>query len=119
MRAAAKVAGIGVVSGGIRGVTAMPPAEQSVRNASRPVSAILSSSSAEAVKASSVDGSASHNPAVWDDWEFAEGKEELSMASGEPKPRVVFGGAPSFQEAKEATAELKDALEKYNFDKKF
>lgn len=95
----------------------MPPAEQSVRNASRPVSAILSTSSSEAVKAGSVDASPAHNPAAWDDWEFAG--EELSMASGEPKPRVVFGGAPSFQEAKEATTELKDAVEKYNFDKKF
>ncbi|RCU22150.1 hypothetical protein DVA69_20505, partial [Acinetobacter baumannii] len=31
---------------------------------------------------------------------------------GEPMPRVVFDAAPSFKEAKEATAELKDALDK-------
>jgi hypothetical protein len=117
VRAAAKVTGFGITSGGIRGVPAMPPAEQSVRNASRPVSAILSTSSSEPVKAGSIDASAAHISAAWDDWEFAG--EELSMASEEPKPRVVFGGAPSFQEAKEATIELKDALEKYNFDKKF
>lgn len=110
VRAATKVAGIGVLNGGIRGVTAMPPAEQSVRNASRPVSAILSASSSEGVKAGSVDASAAHVPAVWDDWDFAE--EELVMASEEPKPRIVFGSVPSLQEAKEATTELKDALEK-------
>jgi len=32
--------------------------------------------------------------------------------SGEPMPRLVFGGAPTLQEAKEATDELKDVLEK-------
>ena len=38
------------------------------------------------------------------------------MEAGEPMPRLVFGSVPSFQEAKDATAELKDALDKYNFD---
>jgi hypothetical protein len=114
VRAVAKMTGVGVMNGGVRGVTAMPPAEQSVRNASSPVSAILSASSSEGVKAGFVDASAAHVSAVWDDWDFAE--EELLMASEEPKPRIVFGGVPSIQEAKEATTELKDAVEKYNFD---
>uniref|UniRef100_A0A2N9HLC1 Uncharacterized protein n=1 Tax=Fagus sylvatica TaxID=28930 RepID=A0A2N9HLC1_FAGSY len=34
------------------------------------------------------------------------------MEAKEPMPRLVFGGVPSFQEAKDATAELKDALDK-------
>uniref|UniRef100_A0A2N9HKM7 Uncharacterized protein n=1 Tax=Fagus sylvatica TaxID=28930 RepID=A0A2N9HKM7_FAGSY len=34
------------------------------------------------------------------------------MEAGEPMPRLVFGGVPSFQEAKDAIAELKDALDK-------
>uniref|UniRef100_A0A2P2K2S6 Uncharacterized protein LOC105142358 isoform X3 n=1 Tax=Rhizophora mucronata TaxID=61149 RepID=A0A2P2K2S6_RHIMU len=40
--------------------------------------------------------------------EFA-GVEEERMV-----PRLVFGGAPSLQEAKDATNELKDALDKYS-----
>ncbi|KAF5461042.1 hypothetical protein F2P56_020869 [Juglans regia] len=85
VRAAAKMSGIGVLNGGIRRLPVMPPAEHSVRNATRPVSAILSSSSAS-----------SKTPST----------EVSSM------PRVVFEGVPSFQEAKEATADLKDVLEK-------
>ncbi|VVB01183.1 unnamed protein product [Arabis nemorensis] len=41
-----------------------------------------------------------HRP-VWDDWEFAE---------EEPIPRVVFSKPPSLQEAKEATENLKEAI---------
>ncbi|KAG6634528.1 hypothetical protein I3843_12G123700 [Carya illinoinensis] len=109
VRAAAKVSGIGVFNGGIRGVPVMPPAEHSVRNATRPVSAILSSSSASSKTPSAEVSSIT---AAWDDWEFADSVEELKIEAGEPMPRVVFRGVPSFQEAKEATAELKDALDK-------
>uniref|UniRef100_A0A2N9I741 Uncharacterized protein n=1 Tax=Fagus sylvatica TaxID=28930 RepID=A0A2N9I741_FAGSY len=38
------------------------------------------------------------------------------MEAREPMPGLVFGVMPSFQEAKDATAELKDALDKYNFE---
>lgn len=116
MRAAAsKVAGIGAgaVHGGLRGATAVPPVEQSVRRPSMvPVSAILTSSKATSTTA---DVATIQRPA-WeiDDWEFAgPGEDELVMTGGEPLPRVVFTGVPSFQEAKEATVELKDALDKY------
>ncbi|PON55783.1 hypothetical protein PanWU01x14_185920 [Parasponia andersonii] len=116
MRAASKVAGgigAGVVHGGLRGATAVPPVEQSVRKPSMPVSAILTSSSLQTAKATGADGVAIQRP-VWDmdDWEFAGGEDELVMAAGEPLPRVVFAGVPSFNEAKEATIELKDALDK-------
>lgn len=109
MRAAAKVAGVGVVSHGLRGMPSVPPSEQSVRNASRPVSAILSAKSASGDAAAPIQMPV---PAAWDDWEFADGEEALVMEAGEPMPRLVFGGVPSFEEAKEATTELKDALDK-------
>ncbi|CAK7338315.1 unnamed protein product [Dovyalis caffra] len=112
MRAAAKVAGVGVVNSGIRGgISFVPPSgEQSVRNASRPVSAIISS------KASGGGVTETVQRPAWelDEWEFAGGvEEEMFVDSGEPAARVVFGGAPpSLQEAKAATCELKDALQK-------
>lgn len=109
MRAAAKVAGVGVVSHGLRGMPSVPPSEQSVRNASRPVSTILSAKSASGDSAAPIQMPV---PAAWDDWEFADGEEALVMEAGEPMPRLVFGGVPSFEEAKEATTELKDALDK-------
>ncbi|KAL3612568.1 hypothetical protein D5086_003588 [Populus alba] len=112
MRAAAKVAGIGGVNSGIRGgISCVPPsAEQSVRNASRPVSAIISSTLSGGEVAATVQ-----RPS-WelDEWEFAGGvEEETVMHSAEPVARVVFGGAPpSLQEAEAATFELKDAFQK-------
>ena len=104
MRAAAKVAGIGVANAGIRrGISGgTPPVEQSMRNASSPVSAIMSS------KASGGEVAAGMQMPAWevDEWELAGGVEEEMV-------RVVFRGAPpSLQEAKAATCELKDALQK-------
>lgn len=112
MRTAAKVAGIGVLNGGLRGMPTTPAAEQSVRSATRPVSAIMSSSAAAAPKTASASADVSPMPVAWDDWEFADG--ELTIASGEPMSRVVFGGVPTFQEAMEATTELKDAIDMYD-----
>ncbi|CAN1347459.1 hypothetical protein LINPERPRIM_LOCUS41114 [Linum perenne] len=110
MRTAAKVAGIGVVNSGFRGaVSGLQPAEHSVRNASRPVSAVISSSS------STSSGTGVVQRPVWelDEWELAGGEEEelMLLESAEPKPRLVFGPPPTHQEAKEATSELKEALE--------
>ncbi|TKY49003.1 hypothetical protein E2542_SST26427 [Spatholobus suberectus] len=50
-----------------------------------------------------------HAAASWDvdDWEVADGSEV-----DEAMPRVVLGGVPTFQEAKEATTELKHAIDK-------
>ncbi|PHT68062.1 hypothetical protein T459_27549 [Capsicum annuum] len=53
--------------------------------------------------------------AEFNDWEMVGGEEEMMVSVGEPLPRVVFGGAPSLQQATEATADLKHALEKYRF----
>ncbi|KAI8557673.1 hypothetical protein RHMOL_Rhmol04G0028100 [Rhododendron molle] len=119
MRAAAKVAGIRAANGARRGAG----------EGLRPASAIASSSSSEEVKSvggvftaslgtnNAIDAAAAVQRPCWelDDWEFAGGAEDDvgSMKSyTEPMPRLVFGGAPTLQEAKEATDELKDALSK-------
>ncbi|MBA0874212.1 hypothetical protein Goshw_013560 [Gossypium schwendimanii] len=122
MRAAAKVAGAGIVNTGLRGGVQVAPssAEYSVTRvaASRSASSGISVSG---VGASSVaDMTASPNQMMsWemvDDWEFAGGiEEEVPTAisgGGEPMPRVLFGGAPTLEEAKEAASDLKDALDK-------
>lgn len=49
-----------------------------------------------------------------DDWEFAGGEEEL-LDSLRPAPRLVFGPVPTLEEAKDATADLKDAVERVYF----
>ncbi|OVA15366.1 hypothetical protein BVC80_1555g11 [Macleaya cordata] len=125
MRAVGKVAGFSL----IRGPTSFPlPAEQSVagvaRKASRPIPSILSSPLIEDGK--SAVALASQNAGIhvgesvqrpcWelDDWEFAGDEEEEFLLDSihHSMPRVVFGGVPTYEEAKEATSDLKEALEK-------
>ncbi|XP_024018703.1 uncharacterized protein LOC21403998 [Morus notabilis] len=113
MRAAtaSKVAGVsgGVILRGLRGSPAVPPVEQALRKSAMPASAILSSSSSSsAARATVSDVPPIQMPA----WEMDGWEDDLVMTDGEPLPRVVFAGAPSFDEAKEATIELKDALDK-------
>lgn len=122
MRAAAKVAGAGTVNTGLRGGVQVAPssAEYSVMR----VAASRSASSGISVSGGGVssvsDMTASPNQMMsWemvDDWEFAGGiEEEVPTAisgGGEPMPRVLFGGAPTLEEAKEAASDLKDALDK-------
>ncbi|XP_031106496.1 uncharacterized protein LOC116011117 [Ipomoea triloba] len=127
MRAAAvaKAAGITVANSGFRGIASEHPVSSAARKVVLPVSVSgISSSSSEHLKSSAVSASQSTAvdgaPVQWpcrelDGWEFAGGDEEEMVAAGEPLPRLVFGGAPSLQEAKEATFDLKDALHKvYN-----
>ncbi|KAK5772544.1 hypothetical protein PVK06_048833 [Gossypium arboreum] len=122
MRPAAKVAGAGTVNTGLRGGVQVAPssAEYSVMR----VAASRSASSGISVSGGGVssvsDMTASPNQMMsWemvDDWEFAGGiEEEVPTAisgGGEPMPRVLFGGAPTLEEAKEAASDLKDALDK-------
>lgn len=114
MRTAAKVAGIGsVMQGGIRGSPAVPSSGKSMRTASIPVAAGVSAQSLKGSDAGVIEKQ--RVEATVDDfvdWQVVGGEDELVMSAGEPMPRVVFGAAPSFKEAKEATAELKDALDK-------
>ncbi|PHT83638.1 hypothetical protein T459_12081 [Capsicum annuum] len=44
--------------------------------------------------------------AEFDDWEMAGGEEEIMVSVGKPLSKVVFSGAPSLQEATEATSDL-------------
>ncbi|XWS51968.1 hypothetical protein CRYUN_Cryun11dG0027200 [Craigia yunnanensis] len=127
MKAATKVPGVGIVNTSFRsGVQVTPPsAEHSVMRVAASRSASYSGISFSSGGVSSVaDKTASTNHKVsWemvDDWEFAGGvEEEVAMVGssavsdrGEPMARVLFGGVPSLDEAKEATADLKDALDK-------
>ncbi|XP_019194077.1 PREDICTED: uncharacterized protein LOC109188043 [Ipomoea nil] len=126
MRAAAvaKAAGITVANSGFRGIASEHPVSSAARKVVRPVSVSGISSSSDHLKSSAVSASQSTAvdgaPVQWpcrelDGWEFAGGDEEEMVAAGEPLPRLIFGGAPSLQEAKEATFDLKDALHKvYN-----
>lgn len=109
MRAAAKIAGIGVVNHGLRGgIHVPPPAEQSIlRGVKRPVSSIAASQTAE------VAPFQKESAETMDDWEFAGGIEEEVVGGGEPIGRIVFGGLPTKEEAKQATDDLKDALESF------
>lgn len=113
MRAAAKVAGIGIATGLRGGATVEFPASL-VSKAVRPASAGIVSSSLEQAGGLTVE------PAVqtvaWDvnDWDFAGDVDDglIMDRIDAGNLRVVFGSVPSLQEAKDATSELKDALEK-------
>ncbi|KAI3810000.1 hypothetical protein L1987_19605 [Smallanthus sonchifolius] len=110
MRAAAKVAGIGILNGSLRG------GENPVVSAARSVASVVSSSASDDLKLSIARDDRYANSSVEkaydDDWELAGVEDELFMEAGEPMPRLVFGGAPSIQEAKQATSDLNYALEK-------
>ncbi|CAJ1978672.1 unnamed protein product [Sphenostylis stenocarpa] len=100
MRTAAKIAGIGVSRSGLRGSTAALPTEQSVRNASRSSSvAGVSSQGAKTAEVAPLQASV-----PWDDWDLAD-DGDLDV------PRMVFGSSPTFEEAEEATTELKHAID--------
>ncbi|XP_021725980.1 uncharacterized protein LOC110693165 [Chenopodium quinoa] len=109
MRAAAKVAGIGVMTGGFRAsAAAETQVNLAARKSVRPVSSGLSSSTGGLTVEETVQ------KPVWeiDDWEFAGGEDEFvvdRVDSGQP--RLVFGPVPTIEETKEATSELKDALD--------
>ncbi|KGN57942.1 uncharacterized protein LOC101218021 [Cucumis sativus] len=117
VRAATKMAGAGAgaVNAGLRGSSAVPQFGQLLRTASKPSSVYLGSSSpvppSKATPGAEVD--VVHKP-TWefDDWEFANFENDMGMDSVGFKPRIVFGAVPSFEEAKEATTEVKEALDK-------
>ncbi|KAK6946821.1 hypothetical protein RJ641_000294 [Dillenia turbinata] len=121
MRAAAKSAGVGVVHSAMRSMPSVPKAEHSVSAASRSVSRSISAVAATAdgkpgvVLSVNTASSATLQKPSWevDDWDFVNGEEDrMVLKTAESMPRLVFGGVPSLDEAKEATFELKEALEK-------
>ncbi|KAK6154375.1 hypothetical protein DH2020_008623 [Rehmannia glutinosa] len=112
IRAATKVAGIAAATGGLRGIAAEHfPVSSAARKAA---SACPSAATTEDVKlvASKLGAGVQRLCLGIDDWVFAGGEGDEVLSAAEPMPRVVFGGAPSLQEAKEATSELTVALEK-------
>ncbi|KAJ0733782.1 hypothetical protein HanPI659440_Chr11g0412311 [Helianthus annuus] len=117
MRAAAKVAGISVLNGSLRGGES--PVVSAARQAKRSVASVVSSCSSDDLKLSvGCNNDCNNNKSLLaekacdEDWEFACVEDELFMEAGEPVPRVVFGGAPTVQEARQATSDLNYALEK-------
>ncbi|CAI9754997.1 unnamed protein product [Fraxinus pennsylvanica] len=116
MKAAAKVVGFTVGTGGPRGVTAVEnyPFSFSARKvaSSYPVSARVSLEDDVKLKASQTQADVQRPCSELDDWEVAGGEEDLMVSAGETMPRVVFGGPPTLQEAKEATSELTVAIKK-------
>ncbi|PHT34109.1 hypothetical protein CQW23_25909 [Capsicum baccatum] len=127
MKAAAKAVGVTVANSGFHFITVEHPVYTATRNVVRPVSFSTISLSLEDVKSgfvTTVNGGGGEGlsdvssmqkvAAEFNDWEMVGGEEEMMVSVGEPLPRVVFGGAPSLQEATEATADLKHALEKHS-----
>ncbi|TXG67300.1 hypothetical protein EZV62_008575 [Acer yangbiense] len=109
MRAAGKLTGMGVFNGGLRGgISAAQPAEQALRNVSRPAAAVVSTDT------SSVADVAAIQKASWEaNWDFAAVEEDLRVKSSPgPIARVVFDVPPTLQEAKDAMADLKEAIVK-------
>ncbi|VFQ91821.1 unnamed protein product [Cuscuta campestris] len=108
IKAAAKLAGIGVANSAYyRSFTPDHPVCAAARKVARPVSIFAGSDDGKGLplSVSAVDGAAVQNPCSdFDEWEFPEVEDG-------PPPRVIFAGAPTLQEAKEATSDLKEAIE--------
>ncbi|KAK0600146.1 hypothetical protein LWI29_012084 [Acer saccharum] len=86
IRAAGKLTGMGVFNGGLRGGIS---AEQALRNVSLPAAAVVSTTTSSGADVAAIQ-----------------------KASPEPISRVVFDVPPTLQEAKDATADRKEALDK-------
>ncbi|TXG67302.1 hypothetical protein EZV62_008577 [Acer yangbiense] len=86
IRAAGKLTGMGVFNGGLRGGIS---AEQALRNVSRPAAAVVSTTTSSGADVAAIQ-----------------------KASPEPIARVVFDVPPTLHEAKDATADPKEAVDK-------
>lgn len=107
MRAAGKLAG--VVNSSFRGGIPAVPLPEHLSTKARPIAGALSDAPIDI--SSSCSSTVNKSCLESDDWEFAEG--EVMSDVDEPVARVVFGGAPTLQEAKDATLELRTALDQY------
>lgn len=114
LRAAVKATGFGLINSSLRsGVVSEAPISAATRAVSRPISAIaVKSSDSVAIDTLSHER---HRLGAIDDWEFAEIDEEKKIPAADPIPKNVFDTPPTIEEAKTATGELKDALEKYDY----
>ncbi|KAI4340068.1 hypothetical protein MLD38_024941 [Melastoma candidum] len=111
--AAAKVAGIGSGNAGLRGLPPSAAARSLVCNAVARPSAALSAHGGVEDSLASSPAAVQWNQRNIDDWEEVVDVVEGGRAPGKPMPRVIFAGAPSLEEAKAATNELKDAIDQY------
>ncbi|THU43587.1 hypothetical protein C4D60_Mb00t18620 [Musa balbisiana] len=121
MRAAAKAAALGSYRS-VGPFAGHPAAWRAPKPASAAISAAAGSSnsigSSEKGLREVASVSVFHGPAgEIHDWEFSgwgveEQEQEVVLDSLRPAPRLVCGPVPSLEEAKEATSDLKDALEK-------
>ncbi|KAI3959557.1 hypothetical protein MKX01_025073 [Papaver californicum] len=124
IRAATKVAGLGVTRG-FRGALQEKSTTTKIaanKKFSKPNSESISTEKTQESNSvitclSSENGNIKSACAIespsWriDDWEFTNGEEEVLLSESSPLPRVIFGGVPTLEEAEEATSELKDALD--------
>lgn len=130
MRTVAKAASIGGYRSGV--AFASNAAAAVGRRSSRPATATIPAATTAPVEGGSsislLSSEKSRNEATvvppasqypsWevDDWEFAGWEEEEeSFDLMTSAPRLVFGPVPTLEEAKEATSDLKDALDKVYF----
>jgi len=114
MRAAAKVAGMGVLNTGLRG------SEHPVTAAARQVTRTVVSAASDDLRLTLGGGGGVHdhvekvvgynNDDVDDEWEFADVVDDVFVGDHQLS-RLVFGGVPTMQEAKDAACDLNHALE--------
>ncbi|KAF8397400.1 hypothetical protein HHK36_016313 [Tetracentron sinense] len=130
MRCAAKAVGLGVI-GGYRGAPSLGPLAERVvasRNPSISLLPILTSPPNELRNSTPLlsspngipDPASSLQSPSWEinDWEFIGDEEQQHLLVFDQMgrtPRLVFGGVPTPDEAKEATSDLKDSLDKLYF----
>lgn len=111
MRVAGKIAG--VVNGSFRGgFPAFPENITSAAfkaNTARPITGVISSSETQYDAASST---VNKSFIEFEDWEVTE-EVASSGDVGQTLPRLVFGGAPTVEEAQDATFQLRSALDQY------
>ncbi|KAG4177013.1 hypothetical protein ERO13_A11G281650v2 [Gossypium hirsutum] len=120
-----KVVGVGIANANARSVqSTSPSAEHSIIRVAAPHSASSPIAvSSEGVPSVCLTTASANQKAYWehvDDWELSGGIVEHEVAlerssdatgQGEPIAGVLFGGVTSLEEAKEANADFKDALD--------
>ncbi|KAK8272372.1 hypothetical protein V6Z12_D11G327000 [Gossypium hirsutum] len=115
MRAVGKVVGVGIDNANARGAQSTSrSAEHSIIRVAAPPSAsspiAVSSVGVPSVRLTTASANQKASLEHVDDWELSGGSSDAS-GQGEPIAGVLFGGVPSLEEAKEAIADLKDALD--------
>ncbi|TYG47436.1 hypothetical protein ES288_D11G338300v1 [Gossypium darwinii] len=125
MRAVGKVVGVGIDNANARcAQSTSRSAEHSIIRVAAPPSAsspiAVSSVGVPSVRLTTASANQKASLEHVDDWELSGGIVEHEVAlegssdasgQGEPIAGVLFGGVPSLEEAKEAIADLKDALD--------